>query len=370
MAKMRLLLVALLQLLDRCHTVPRFSNGFLYHDIFNNNGNGEISYNGVQLHVASDQTSVFTSRGGNVTLPCRYWYEPPLSSPRRTRVKWSWQPITGGQESDVLVAIGNRLRTFDRFHNRVHLREDSVGDVSLEIVGLHLNDSGRYRCEVIDGLEDQSVPIDLELRGVVFPYQPHHGRYRLTFSMAQQACEEQEAVMATFEQLYTAWEEGLDWCNAGWLADGTVQYPITLPRLPCGGWGLAPGLRSYGPRHKHAHRYDAFCFSSSLKGKVYYLQHPHKLNFSEATQACGDDAAHMAKVGQLYAAWKFTGLDQCDAGWLADGSVRYPITNPRPNCGPMEAGVRSFGFPAPRHKHGVYCYKAEPKPFGEEIVTA
>lgn len=104
--------------------------------------------------------------------------------------------------------------------------------------------------------------------GVVYPYQPHHGRYQMSFSMAQQACEEQEAVLATFDQLYTAWEEGLDWCNAGWLADGTVQYPITAPRVPCGGLGLAPGVRSYGARHRHLHRYDAFCFSSSLKGET------------------------------------------------------------------------------------------------------
>ena len=101
----------------------------------------------------------------------------------------------------------------------------------------------------------------------MFPYQGHHGRYQLTFSTAQQACEEQGAVMATFDQLYTAWEEGLDWCNAGWLADGTVQYPITLPRVACGGLGLAPGLRNYGARYKHIHRYDVFCFSSSLKGQ-------------------------------------------------------------------------------------------------------
>lgn len=103
---------------------------------------------------------------------------------------------------------------------------------------------------------------------MVYPYQPHHGRYQLTFSKAQQACKEQESVLATFDQLYTAWEEGLDWCNAGWLADGTVQYPITIPRVPCGGLGLAPGVRSYGARHRNLHRYDAFCFSSSLRGEM------------------------------------------------------------------------------------------------------
>lgn len=101
---------------------------------------------------------------------------------------------------------------------------------------------------------------------MVFPYQPPRGRYNLNFHAALRTCEEQDSALATFEQLFAAWEEGLDWCNAGWLADGTAQYPITLPRKPCGGLDMAPGVRSYGSRHRHLHLYDAFCFSSSLRG--------------------------------------------------------------------------------------------------------
>lgn len=97
----------------------------------------------------------------------------------------------------------------------------------------------------------------------------------------------------------------------------------------------------------------------SFKGNVYYLEPSHKMNLTEARQACQEDGAEIAKVGQLYAAWKLAGLDRCDAGWLADGSVRYPIARPRTNCGSSEPGVRSFGFPPPQHKHGVYCYKSD-----------
>lgn len=94
-----------------------------------------------------------------------------------------------------------------------------------------------------------------------------------------------------------------------------------------------------------------------ISGEVYFLQHQLKLNFSEAVEECAQDGAQIAKVGQLYAAWRFAGLDQCDAGWLADGSVRYPIIKPRANCGPPDPGVRSFGF-LPQHlKYGVYCHK-------------
>lgn len=103
--------------------------------------------------------------------------------------------------------------------------------------------------------------------GVVFPYFSQKGRYLFNFFEAKQACKDQEATLATFEQLFTAWDEGLDWCNAGWLADGTVQYPITAPRDGCGGDDLAPGLRNYGQRHRLLHHYDAFCFSASVKGQ-------------------------------------------------------------------------------------------------------
>ncbi|XP_061678452.1 hyaluronan and proteoglycan link protein 3 [Syngnathoides biaculeatus] len=350
---------------------PHTNNGFYYHDDGNGNANGEIYFNGVRLHVESPQASVSATTGGTVTLPCHFHYEPELSAPRRTRVKWSWlpanaaaEPARPGQtaaayavETQVMVAMGNRHRSYGGFRGRVRLRRSAPGDMSLVIDELRPNDTGRYRCEVIDGLEDESVTVELELRGVVFPYYSEKGRYRFNFVGAQRACRDQDATLATFEQLFTAWDEGLDWCNAGWLADGTVQYPITAPRAGCGGSDLAPGLRSYGRRHHHLHRFDAFCFSASVKGTVYFLQSPSKLNFTEAVQACAGNSSRVAKVGQLYAAWRLAGLDRCDAGWLADGSVRYPIAKARANCGPPEPGVRSFGFPPRHRKFGVYCYR-------------
>ncbi|KAF7223972.1 hyaluronan and proteoglycan link protein 3 isoform X1 [Nothobranchius furzeri] len=361
----RPLLVVLLYLLLPCsHSRTLwYNNGFHYQDISNGNRNEEIYFNGISLHVESSQHSVSATRGSSATLPCHYHYEPELSAPRRTRVKWSWLPSNiintpkaVVQETEVMVAMGNHHRTYGSFKGRVRLRRSAPGDMSLVINELQLNDTGRYRCEVIDGLEDDSVTVDLELRGVVFPYFSKKGRYHYNFFRAQRACQDQDATLATFEQLFTAWEEGLDWCNAGWLADGTVQYPIHAPRDGCGG-NLAPGVRSYGHRHRLLHHYDAFCFSATVKGTVYFLNHPAKLNFTEATEACATDGSQIAKVGHLYAAWKLTGLDRCDAGWLADKSVRYSITHPRANCGPPLPGVRSFGFPALSMKFGVYCYQ-------------
>lgn len=92
------------------------------------------------------------------------------------------------------------------------------------------------------------------------------GRYNLNFHDAVQACLNQSAVIATYDQLTEAWKGGLDWCNAGWLDDGTVQYPITKPRGPCGGTNSVPGLRNYGHRDKTSH-YDVYCYSTALKGE-------------------------------------------------------------------------------------------------------
>lgn len=74
-----------------------------------------VHFSGVTLHVDSAQPSVFAVRGGNATMPCRFWYEPELSSPREVRVKWSWLPAAGGHETDVLVAIGSRSQSFGEF---------------------------------------------------------------------------------------------------------------------------------------------------------------------------------------------------------------------------------------------------------------
>lgn len=64
-----------------------------------------------------------------------------------------------------------------------------------------------------------------------------------------------------------AWLEGLDWCNAGWLEDGSVQYPISHPRDQCGRKDTPAGVRNYGYRHKEDERYDSFCFTSKLNGE-------------------------------------------------------------------------------------------------------
>lgn len=302
--------------------------------------------------------------GANVTLPCRY----PAKGGHfldsfGVRVKWTKVAEDEALNEDVLLSMGFHKKAYGSFEDRVFLQEEDNEDASLVITDVSMEDMGKYRCEIINGMVDTVQEILLEVQsgltdGVVFPYSPHLGRYNLNFQEAVQACLEQDAVVATFDQLHESWKGGLDWCNAGWLKDGTVQYPINTPRGPCGGTNNGPGVRSYGRRDK-LNRYDVFCFASPLKGHFYWLTQPERLTFNQAVQACLDDGAEIAKVGHIFSAWKLEGYDRCDAGWLADGSVRYPISRPRKNCSPTEAAVRLVGFPDKNQLYGVYCFKAD-----------
>ena len=39
------------------------------------------------------------------------------------------------------------------------------------------------------------------------------GRYKLTFYEAQRLCEIVGATLASYDQLYKAWEAGMEWCR-------------------------------------------------------------------------------------------------------------------------------------------------------------
>ncbi|XP_066503712.1 hyaluronan and proteoglycan link protein 4 [Hoplias malabaricus] len=319
------------------------------------------------VHVLEDDTGavivqtapgkVVTHRGGTITLPCRFHHEPENVDPARIRIKWT-KVTDAFQFQDVFVALGRQQRAFGPYRGRVDLEEAGPGDASVIIHNITLEDYGRYECEVTNDMEDDTGFVSLDLEGVVFPYYTRLGRYKLNYHEAEDACKQQDAILASHSQLHKAWLEGLDWCNAGWLEDGSVQYPIAHPRDQCGRKDTPAGVRNYGYRHKDDERYDAFCFTSKLNGQVYFLKRFKKVNYPEAVKACQRDDSTVAKVGQLYAAWKFQLLDRCEAGWVEDGSVRYPIVNPRSRCGGSEPGVRNLGFPDKKFRlYGVYCFR-------------
>ncbi|NWS44779.1 NCAN protein, partial [Probosciger aterrimus] len=316
--------------------------------------------------------------GEPVALPCLFLLHPstslgPNEPPDPPRVKWSKVRSATGQREDVpiLVAKDNAVKVVKAYESRVSLPgypRDRF-NATLVLRATRASDAGLYRCEVVAGIEDEQDLLPLEVTGVVFHYRPAGERYALTFPAARRACLDNSAVIASPQHLQAAFEDGYDNCDAGWLADQSVRYPITLSRPGCyGDRNSLPGVRSYGHREP-GEQYDVYCYAQELQGKrrrggtVFYATAPGRFTWQGARRHCQSRGASLATTGQLYVAWR-EGLDQCDPGWLADGSVRYPIRLPRRKCGGDASGVRTLyqfpnrtGFPPAASRFDAYCYK-------------
>lgn len=318
-----------------------------------------------------------------VLLPCLFTLRPSVGSPHEPpRIKWTkvWgQRGSDGlqKEQSVLVAKDNVVKVKKAFQGRVALPGYNKNryNASLALTGLRSSDSGLYRCEVVVGINDEQDTVPLEVTGVVFHYRAPHDRYALSFADAKRVCVENSAAIATSGQLQATFADGYDNCDAGWLADQTVRYPIQSPRPGCyGDREDSPGVRNYGSRSPDE-LFDVYCFAKKLQGEVFHSTTPEKLSLATASTHCHSLGAQLATVGQLYLAWQ-AGLDQCDPGWLADGSVRYPINVPRKNCGRDEPGVRTVysnpnrtGFPDTTALFDAYCYRAQ-EPVGIQAAEA
>ncbi|KAK9514383.1 hypothetical protein VZT92_027854 [Zoarces viviparus] len=336
--------------------------------------------------------------GGSLTLPCLVSLAHPPPSPSTNgrhavlslpRVKWS--VLTHGHETEILVARGDRVRVSEAYKDRALLLNyaSSPADLTLRLEGLRQNDTGFYRCEVQQGLEDAHDVAQIQVKGVVFHYRDASSRYAFTFERARRACEEIGAEIATPEQLLAAYHSGYEQCDAGWLSDSSVRYPIQMPRERCfGGMDGLPGVRNYGLLEPDE-LYDVYCYVENINGEVFHGSAPQRFTFWEAEAYCLSHGAELVTTAQLYVAWN-DGLNLCSPGWLADGSVRYPIVTPRERCGGGEPGVRTVyrysnqtGFPEVHTRHDVYCFRSdngahtespqdfvatEPEDIGQDIV--
>ncbi|PWA25117.1 hypothetical protein CCH79_00005216 [Gambusia affinis] len=318
---------------------------------------------------------------GKAVLPCVFTLRTS-SSHQPPHLLWTHtRPPAGGHgaplEQTVLSAKGDVVKVNKAFSGRVALPGYAANplNATMEISSLRTNDSGTYHCQVVVDGDYERDAVPLLVSGVVFHYQAPNARYALSFTEAQRACQENSAQMASPAQLWAAHRDGLASCSAGWLADQTVRYSVQLPQLGCYGHKeYSAGVRNYGKRDPKE-MFDVYCFAEELDGEVFHTSVPGRLSLSSASDRCVSLGGQLASVGQLHLAWR-AGLDSCAPGWLSDGSVRYPVAWPRPECGGSQPGVHTVTPNATDDNstalYDTYCYRGKVKDTGSvsEIYTS
>ncbi|XP_048882762.1 brevican core protein isoform X2 [Brienomyrus brachyistius] len=307
--------------------------------------------------------------GSSITLACFVSLaETPTAFGRQAvhtvpLVKWS--VLSSGLETEILVARGGRVKVSEVYKGRASLPNyfSSSTNLTLRLEGLRYNDSGVYRCMTQQGLEDSYDQVPVKVKGVVFHYRHASSLYAFSFPEAQTACEDIGARMATPAQFLAGYQGGPEPCTAGWVSDQTVRNPIQFPEEGCfGDKEKERGLWNYTGRDP-SELWDVFCYVEDVTGKVLYSCTPQHLTFKEAQDYCQAGGTDLATLAQVYAAWN-DGLHHCSPGWLADGSVRYPVGDSRENCRGSTPGVKTIyrfsnqtSFPEPHTLHSVYCFQ-------------
>jgi hypothetical protein len=94
------------------------------------------------------------------------------------------------------------------------------------------------------------------------------GHYRIqNAGTAADVCASQGMRLATFDQLYQAWRQGLDECACGWMADGSVGYPVMRPRSGCEP-APTPGISFCSSSSYVGSGWDAYCTTTKREYRI------------------------------------------------------------------------------------------------------
>lgn len=125
---------------------------------------------------------VVANLGGNVTLPCRLPSKDTMFF-GATGVRVKWTKIAGDQafNEDVLLSMGFHKKTFGSFEDRVFIVNNDNEDGSILITNIAMQDTGKYQCELINGMTDVIQEVYLEVISSL-----RDGKY--TFATIFQSC--------------------------------------------------------------------------------------------------------------------------------------------------------------------------------------
>lgn len=111
--------------------------------------------------------------GDKVVVPCYFQdntvNDPgaPTIAPLSHRIKWTY--VTKEKVSTILVASEGKVYVEAEYLDRVTLVNYPMvpTDASMELTELRSKDSGVYRCEVIQGIEDNYDTVNIQVQGKI-----------------------------------------------------------------------------------------------------------------------------------------------------------------------------------------------------------
>uniref|UniRef100_A0A663ECU0 Stabilin 2 n=1 Tax=Aquila chrysaetos chrysaetos TaxID=223781 RepID=A0A663ECU0_AQUCH len=92
----------------------------------------------------------------------------------------------------------------------------------------------------------------------IFHLRSPQGQYKMTYEKAKEACANESATIATYNQLLYAQKARYHLCAAGWLDGERVGYPTAFSSPNCGSGYV--GIVDYGRRVNLSETWDVFCY--------------------------------------------------------------------------------------------------------------